>query len=93
MVTVEFMGIFRDMTGTGEIQLDVSGIINVLDLVEELGKRFPLIHQYLKTFWCDTYKVSLYSSIAIVKDGQICKISDPVEDNDRIIIILPCTGG
>lgn len=94
MITIEFLGIFRDFTGCEGIQVDAGEFFDLRSLCKYLCNTYPLLEQYLvKTDNQQESNETHFNEILFLKNGSICKLTDTLADGDGIVVTISCLGG
>ena len=87
-MTLTFHGPFLKMAER-EAVISLSEQVSLQRLIRILAGRYPALRPYA-AYETDE---ALGAHVAFVTDGRVLKLSDPVNDNDRVNVLLPMMGG
>ena len=80
-VTVLYFAALRDLTGTGEEQLDLpDGVDTIFDLLEQVTRVRASLRDRLQ-------------SVRVARNEVFADLSEPVRDGDVVALIPPVQGG
>ena len=87
-MTLTFYGPFWKMAER-EAVISLTEQVSLRRLIHILAGRYPALQPYAAYETDD----ALGAHVAFVTDGRVLKLSDPVNDNDRVNVLLPMVGG
>jgi len=86
---VRFFKPFDEIAGTGSFRLKILASTTVRDLLKRLETEIPAFKSYVKK---EGDEVQNFFAV-LVKDGEILKLDDPVNDKDVVKVLPPISGG
>jgi sulfur carrier protein ThiS len=87
-MTLTFYGPFQKMAER-EAVISLNEQVSLQRLIHILAGRYPALRPYAAYETDD----ALGAHVAFVTDGRVLQLSDPVNDNDRVNVLLPMVGG
>jgi molybdopterin converting factor small subunit len=86
---IRFCKPFDDLAGTGVLRLKISGSITVRDFLKSLGAQIPSFAPYIKK---EGDEVQNFFAV-LVRNGEILRLDDRVQDEETIRVFPPISGG
>jgi len=86
---IKFAQPFQRLTGLSQFHIDITEAITLSELLPVLGNKFPALGRFSGIQKDD----SLSAHAMFVRSGRILLLSDRLEIDDQIEILLPVTGG
>lgn len=86
---VRFFKPFDELAGKEEIDLDLKGPVQVKELLGMLEKRIPSFKPYIRKERDEI----LNFFVILVRESEILKLTDVVQEKDTIKVLPPISGG
>lgn len=86
---VRFFKPFDELAGKEEIDLDLKGPVQVKELLGMLEKRIPSFKPYIRKEKDEI----LNFFVVLVRESEILKLTDLVQEKDTIKVLPPISGG
>jgi molybdopterin converting factor small subunit len=86
---VRFFKPFDDLSGRDEIDLDLKGSVKVKEVLRMIEKEVPSFQRFLQKEKDEI----LNFFVVLVREGEILKLNDTVQDKDIVKVLPPISGG
>jgi molybdopterin converting factor small subunit len=86
---IRFFKPFDEIAGAGVIRFKIPKPIPVRDLLKRVESEVPAFKPYVKR---EGDEVQNFFAV-LVKDGEILKLDDMIEDKDIVKVLPPISGG
>ena len=87
-MVIKFFGPFEKLAEK-VVRIGLKESISTQEMLHMLASRYPGFARYSTK----TNDAELSAHVMVIRNGAPLKLADRIEDNDRIDILLPVTGG
>jgi molybdopterin converting factor small subunit len=86
---VRFFKPFDDLSGRDEIDLDLKGSVKVKEVLRMIEKEVPSFQRFLQKEKDEV----LNFFVVLVREDEILKLNDTVQNKDIVKVLPPISGG